>query len=55
MPKGHKQWGTFLPSPAQAVAIADRLVDNATILRFTGKPFRQPKDILGAPLEDEAE
>lgn len=50
-----KQWGTFLPSPAQAVAIADRLVDNATILRFTGKPFRQPKEILGAPLEDEEE
>jgi DNA replication protein DnaC len=30
-----KQWGEFLPSPAQAVAIADRLVDNATILRFS--------------------
>jgi len=26
-----KQWGEFLPSPAQAVAIADRLVDDATI------------------------
>lgn len=48
-----KQWGEFLPSPAQAVAIADRLVDNATILRFTGKPFRQPKEILGAPLDDD--
>jgi DNA replication protein DnaC len=35
-----KQWGEFLPSPAQAVAIADRLIDNATILRFTGKPYR---------------
>ena len=32
-----KQWGEFLPSPAQAVAIADRLVDDATILRFSGQ------------------
>jgi DNA replication protein DnaC len=48
-----KQWGEFLPSPAQAVAIADRLIDNATILRFTGKPFRQPRDVHGAPLADE--
>jgi DNA replication protein DnaC len=48
-----KQWGEFLPSPAQAVAIADRLVDNATILRFSGKPYRQPRDVHGAPLDDE--
>ncbi len=48
-----KQWGEFLPSPAQAVAIADRLVDNATILRFSGKPYRQPRDIHGAPLDNE--
>jgi DNA replication protein DnaC len=48
-----KQWGEFLPSPAQAVAIADRLVDDATILRFSGKPDRQPRDIHGAPLDDE--
>jgi DNA replication protein DnaC len=48
-----KQWGEFLPSPAQAVAIADRLVDDATILRFGGKPYRQPRDIHGAPLDDE--
>jgi DNA replication protein DnaC len=50
-----KEWGTFLPSPAQAVAIADRLVDNASILRFSGKPFRQPREVLGAPLEGETE
>lgn len=50
-----KQWGEFLPSPAQAVAIADRLVDQATILRFTGKPFRKPRDIFGAPLDGETE
>lgn len=48
-----KQWGEFLPSPAQAVAIVDRLVDQATILRFSGKPFRQPRDIYGAPLDGE--
>lgn len=50
-----RQWGTFLPSPAQAVAIADRLVDGASILRFTGKPFRVPKEVLGAPLEGETD
>lgn len=48
-----KQWGEFLPSPAQAVAIADRLIDQATILRFSGKPFREPRDVYGAPLDDE--
>lgn len=48
-----KQWGEFLPVPGQAVAIVDRLIDDATILRFTGKPFRQPREVLGAPLEDE--
>lgn len=48
-----KQWGEFLPSPAQAVAIADRLVDDATILRFTGQPYRQPRDVYGAPLDGE--
>ena len=48
-----KKWGEFLPSPAQAVAIADRLIDQATILRFSGKPGRQPKEVYGAPLKDE--
>jgi DNA replication protein DnaC len=48
-----KQWAEFLPSPAQAVAIADRLVDDATILRFSGKPYRQPRDVHGAPLDNE--
>ena len=46
-----KHWAEFLPSPAQAVAIADRLVDDATILRFSGKPYRQPRDVHGAPLD----
>ena len=48
-----KHWAEFLPSPAQAVAIADRLVDDATILRFSGKPYRQPRDVHGAPLDGE--
>ncbi len=48
-----KRWGEFMPSPSQAVAIADRLIDQATILRFSGRPFREPRDIIGAPLEDE--
>lgn len=48
-----KKWDEFLPSPAQAVAIADRLVDNATILRFSGKSFRTPRDVHGAPLDGE--
>ncbi len=48
-----KQWGEFLPSPAQAVAIADRLIDQATIRRFSGKPYREPRDIYGAPRDGE--
>ena len=48
-----RHWAEFLPSPAQAVAIADRLVDDATILRFSGKPYRQPRDVHGAPLDNE--
>jgi DNA replication protein DnaC len=48
-----RRWGEFLPSATQAVAIADRLIDRATILRFTGKPSRKPQEIHGAPLEDE--
>lgn len=48
-----KLWGEFLPSVPQAVAIADRLLHDATVLRFTGKSFREPREILGAPLDDE--
>ncbi len=44
---GFKSWKKFFPSEAQAVATVDRLIDNATILRFTGKSFRQPKEVLG--------
>lgn len=48
-----RRWGEFLSSPEQAVAIADRLIDQATILRFGGASFRKPRDIHGAPLDDE--
>jgi DNA replication protein DnaC len=50
---GFTKWGEFLPSPTQAIAIVERLIDKATILRFSGKPFREPKEVYGAPLEDE--
>ena len=44
-------WKKFFPNEAQAVATVDRLIDRATVLRFTGKSFRKPKDILGGPLD----
>ena len=49
---GFSNWKNLFPSEATAVATADRLVDGATILRFTGKSFRKPQQISGAPLED---
>jgi DNA replication protein DnaC len=48
-----KQWAELMPSEPQAVAIVDRLIDDASILRFSGKPFRTPRDVHGAPLEGE--
>jgi hypothetical protein len=33
------------------VATVDRLLDRATILRFTGKTCRNPQEISGAPLD----
>lgn len=50
---GFKRWKTFFPSEAECVATVDRLVDRATILRFTGKPIRAPKDTFGAALDDD--
>ena len=50
---GFSKWRALFPSEAAAVATVDRLVDGATILRFTGKSFRQPRDIVGAALEEE--
>jgi DNA replication protein DnaC len=49
---GFQHWKQLFPSVSAAVATIDRLVDRATILRFTGKSHRQPKDVSGAPLED---
>jgi DNA replication protein DnaC len=44
---GFNDWKSFFPSEAQAVATVDRLIDRATILRFSGKPCRAPKEIIG--------
>ena len=49
---GFTKWKTLFPSEANAIATVDRLVDQATILRFTGKSFRDPREIVGAPLDD---
>ena len=49
---GFTQWNKLFPSEAMAVATVDRLVDKATILRFTGKSCRGPKEIIGPPLEE---
>ena len=50
---GFKRWVSRFPEEASAVATVDRLVDDATILRFTGEGCRKPREIVGAPLEDE--
>jgi DNA replication protein DnaC len=50
---GFSKWAHLFPTESIAVATVDRLVDQATILRFTGKSMRQPKEIIGAPLDDE--
>jgi DNA replication protein DnaC len=49
---GFASWKHLFPSESSAIATVDRLVDQATILRFTGKSFRDPKEVVGAPLED---
>jgi DNA replication protein DnaC len=49
---GFTRWKTLFPSESQAVATVDRLVDRATILRFTGETSRGPKEVIGAPLDD---
>jgi DNA replication protein DnaC len=49
---GFKNWKTFFPSEAQSVATVDRLIDQATILRFTGKGCRQPLHVHGAEVDD---
>jgi len=49
---GFSKWKALFPSEETAVATVDRLVDRATILRFTGKSLRDPLVITGAPLDD---
>ena len=49
---GFSKWKNLFPSEEQAVATVDRLVDRATILRFTGQSWREPDQIVGAPLDD---
>lgn len=49
---GFNHWKNFFPSEAQAVATVDRLIDRATILRFTGKGCRAPLEIVGAESTD---
>jgi len=48
---GFEDWKRLFPSEPAAVATVDRLVDRAAILRFTGKISRQPREIVGAPLD----
>jgi GAF domain-containing protein len=48
---GFAGWRRFFPSEAQAVATVDRLIDNATILRFSGKGFRKPKEVIGEAVD----
>ncbi len=44
---GFTGWKRFFPSEAQAVATVDRLIDNATVLRFSGEGCRIPREIIG--------
>jgi DNA replication protein DnaC len=48
---GFNQWKNIFPSEAHAVATVDRLIDRATILRFTGKSKRRPQTVTGAALD----
>jgi DNA replication protein DnaC len=50
--RGFTRWKSLFPSESAAIATADRLIDGATILRFTGKSFRAPREVVGAPLDD---
>ena len=50
--RGFSAWKKLFPTATAAAATADRLVDGATILRFSGKSFRQPREVIGAPLHE---
>jgi len=49
---GFSRWKTLFSSEASAAATVDRLVDQATILRFTGDSFRKADKVYGAKLEE---
>lgn len=49
---GFSKWKNLFPSESAAIASVDRLVDEATILRFTGKSCRDPRETSGAALDD---
>jgi hypothetical protein len=49
---GFAHWKNLFPTESTAVATVDRLVDRATILRFTGRSMRDPKEIVGAALDE---
>lgn len=49
---GFSHWKTLFPSEAASASIVDRLIDQATILRFTGKSCRKADKIYGAKLEE---
>jgi DNA replication protein DnaC len=42
---GFRVWKNLFSSEAAAVCTVDRLIEGATILRFTGEGYRKPKDI----------
>lgn len=50
---GFKKWKTLFPAEGQAAAAIDRLLHDATILRFTGSTARPPREVFGAPLDDD--
>jgi len=49
---GFSRWETLFTSEAAAAATVDRLVDRATILRFTGDSLRKADKVYGAKLEE---
>jgi DNA replication protein DnaC len=49
---GFSRWKTLFSSEAAAASTVDRLVDRATILRFTGDSLRKVDKVYGTKLED---
>ena len=49
---GFSRWKNLFSSEASAASTIDRLVDQATILRFTGQSCRKVDKVYGAKLED---